>query len=42
MIVLDTSKKYHVALKKAVSILKNKSAKSKSDAIKLLNKAIEW
>ena len=38
---LENDKKYKVALKKGVAILKNKDIKSKADAIKLLTRATE-
>lgn len=41
LIVVEVSKKYNLLLKKAVSILKNKTKKSKAEAVKLLNKATE-
>lgn len=42
LIVVEVSKKYNLLLKKAVSILKNKTKKSKAEAVKLLNKATEY
>lgn len=38
---VENDKKYTVAIKKAVAILKNKDAKSKDDAVKFLKRATQ-